>query len=75
VAEGAVDLRADGAADVRSGDKVCAVRLDPPRCSCPWWSKHPGDRGPCKHLLATQLTAARLPPDAATAGRPVHRHA
>ena len=36
-------------------DKRYAVRLAPPRCTCPWWSKHPGDRGPCKHLLAARL--------------------
>ncbi len=60
-AEGAVTLR-DGDAEVRSGAKAYSVRLDPPRCSCPWWSKHPGDRGPCKHLLAARLAAAQLPP-------------
>jgi SWIM zinc finger len=58
--DGAVTL-ADGEARVASGSKAYAVRLDPPHCSCPWWSKHPGDRGPCKHLLAAQLAAARLP--------------
>ena len=25
------------------------------RCTCPWFSKHRGDRGPCKHVLAAQL--------------------
>lgn len=25
------------------------------RCSCPWFSKHQGARGPCKHVLAAQL--------------------
>jgi SWIM zinc finger len=68
VAEGAVTLTEDGQAEVRSGEKGYAVRLDPPRCSCPWWSKHPGDRGPCKHLLAARLAAARLP-DAVTERR------
>jgi hypothetical protein len=62
LAEGAVSLRAGGEAQVASGAKGYAVRLDPPRCSCPWWSKHPGDRGPCKHLLAAQLAAARVAP-------------
>jgi len=65
-------VRLDGAAaEVRSGEKAYAVRLDPPRCSCPWWSKHPGDRGPCKHLLAAQLAAARLPDRARLATRSV----
>ena len=26
------------------------------RCTCPWWAKHHGDRGPCKHVLAVQLS-------------------
>lgn len=25
------------------------------RCSCPWFAKHRGERGPCKHVLAAQL--------------------
>ncbi|HEY9715285.1 MAG TPA: SWIM zinc finger family protein, partial [Chroococcales cyanobacterium] len=25
------------------------------RCTCPWHSKHQGARGPCKHILATQI--------------------
>jgi SWIM zinc finger len=63
VQQDAVRLAPGGeGADVRSGDKAYAVRLRPPRCSCPWWSKHPGDRGPCKHLLAAQIAAARLAP-------------
>jgi hypothetical protein len=24
-------------------------------CTCPWYGKHQGDRGPCKHVLATRL--------------------
>ncbi len=34
------------------------VRLtdDGDRCSCPWFSKHQGQRGPCKHILAAQLS-------------------
>jgi hypothetical protein len=27
------------------------------RCTCPWFSKHQGERGPCKHVLAAQITA------------------
>ncbi len=27
-------------------------------CTCPWWSRHPGDRGPCAHLLAVELVAS-----------------
>lgn len=25
-------------------------------CTCPWFSKYQGSRGPCKHILAAQLT-------------------
>ncbi|TAJ99914.1 MAG: SWIM zinc finger family protein [Chloroflexota bacterium] len=27
-------------------------------CTCPWYGRHRGDRGPCKHVLAVQLVAA-----------------
>jgi len=26
-----------------------------PRCTCPWFSGHQGQRGPCKHILAAQM--------------------
>ncbi len=34
------------------------VRLRPEgdRCSCIWFSRHQGQRGPCKHVLAARLT-------------------
>ena len=25
------------------------------RCTCTWFSKHQGERGPCKHILATKM--------------------
>lgn len=28
---------------------------DTPRCSCPWFAKYQGERGPCKHVLAVQM--------------------
>jgi hypothetical protein len=33
------------------------VRLWPEgtRCTCPWFAKHQGQRGPCKHVLAVQI--------------------
>jgi hypothetical protein len=33
------------------------VRLRPEgdRCTCPWFSKHQGQRGPCKHVLAARM--------------------
>ena len=33
---------------VRLGDEAA-------RCTCPWFAKHKGDRGPCKHVLAAQM--------------------
>jgi SWIM zinc finger len=27
-------------------------------CTCPWYGRHRGDRGPCKHVLAVQLATA-----------------
>ncbi|HEY1100178.1 MAG TPA: SWIM zinc finger family protein [Myxococcota bacterium] len=32
---------------------------DDARCTCPWFAKHQGDRGPCKHVLAVELARAR----------------
>ena len=26
-------------------------------CTCPWYGRHRGDRGPCKHVLAVQMVA------------------
>jgi len=31
------------------------LRSDGDRCSCPWFSKHQGQRGPCKHILAARM--------------------
>ena len=31
------------------------LRPDGDRCSCPWFSKHQGKRGPCKHILAARM--------------------
>lgn len=25
------------------------------KCTCPWFNKHRGERGPCKHILAAQM--------------------
>jgi hypothetical protein len=44
-------------ASVRSGDVVHRVTFGTPhdRCTCPWWGKHQGSRGPCKHVLAARI--------------------
>lgn len=55
---GAVELHEGGRAMVTSGENRYAVRVagdGTPRCTCPWSSRHPGDRGPCKHVLAVAL--------------------
>lgn len=31
------------------------LRSDGDKCSCPWFSKHLGQRGPCKHILAARM--------------------
>lgn len=31
------------------------LRDDGDVCSCPWFSKHQGERGPCKHVLAARM--------------------
>ena len=53
---GAVRLEGD-TARVRSGDHEHVVRRtsDGDRCTCPWFAKHRGSRGPCKHVLAADL--------------------
>ena len=56
IESGAVTLT-DGVAMVRSGDTEHRVTFGPDgdRCTCPWWGKHRGNRGPCKHVLAANL--------------------
>jgi hypothetical protein len=45
-------------AAVRGTDVEHLVRLgkDGDRCTCPWFAKHRNERGPCKHILAVQIT-------------------
>lgn len=56
VDQGAVRVEGD-VAYVRSGDVDYVVRgiAGGHRCSCPWYAKHQGGRGPCKHVLAVEL--------------------
>jgi hypothetical protein len=44
--------------DVPGTDVTHRVRLleGGDRCTCPWFAKHPGERGPCKHILAARMT-------------------
>jgi hypothetical protein len=45
-----------GAATVTSGDVEYIVRFDDDgaRCTCAWFARHRGERGPCKHVLAAE---------------------
>ncbi len=49
------DLQAE--AYVQGSEVQHRVRLLPEgdRCTCPWYGKHQGDRGPCKHILAVRI--------------------
>lgn len=57
VADGAVHL--DGAlARVGEGEYLHLVRADDTgklSCTCLWWAKYRGGRGPCKHVLAARM--------------------
>jgi SWIM zinc finger len=60
--DGAVTLDEDGnAASVRSGDAEYRVRFEDgvARCTCAWYARHRGERGPCKHVLAVQQVRQR----------------
>jgi len=58
VASGAV-IPSDNGALVRTGDVEHRVSFGPAgdQCTCPWWGKHQGNRGPCKHVLAARLAS------------------
>jgi hypothetical protein len=48
-------------ATVQHGTEVYRVRRRPEggyTCSCLWWSRHRGERGPCRHALAASMVEA-----------------
>lgn len=52
------DDHGDGTATIRSGPEVYRVRRLPDggyTCTCEWWARHRGQRGPCKHALAVSM--------------------
>jgi hypothetical protein len=57
----------DGAStfEVQGTGTMHRVRLSDERdaCTCPWFSKHQGQRGPCKHILAASLVQQGLDGD------------
>ncbi len=57
VEAGAVRLH-DDLATVTLDDHAQQVRFTPDgaaSCTCPWWAKYRGSRGPCKHALAAGI--------------------
>jgi hypothetical protein len=58
IASGSVTVIGRGAL-VRSGEAGQRVTFADPYdiCTCPWWGKHRGTRGPCKHVLAARMAA------------------
>lgn len=56
VASGAVTATPDGWT-VRSGGHRHFVGREPTACTCLWWAKYAGSRGPCTHVLAATLSA------------------
>jgi hypothetical protein len=59
----AADLVLPVAGGAVVGDAVAGhhVVFGPPHdtCTCPWWGKHRGTRGPCKHVLAARMALAK----------------
>ncbi|GHT26385.1 hypothetical protein FACS18942_03750 [Planctomycetales bacterium] len=47
---------------VQGTDAEYFVRLteDGAKCTCQWYAKHQGSRGPCKHILAAELVQTEL---------------
>ncbi|WP_284390422.1 SWIM zinc finger family protein [Algimonas ampicilliniresistens] len=59
VDEKGVQINGGGVFLVRGTGTIHQVKLDDDgkgQCTCPWYSKHQGNRGPCKHILAAQIT-------------------
>lgn len=64
LAAGGVSAAGDGLLHVMSGGVRYDVRLGvaatEDRCTCPWYAKYRGTRGPCKHALAARIQATGL---------------
>ena len=45
-------------AEVKSNKLTYFVRIraEEEKCTCPWFSRYQGHRGPCKHILAVRMT-------------------
>jgi hypothetical protein len=62
VATGQVTLTQGGAL---SGDHRVTFAAGGDTCTCPWWGRHRGTRGPCKHVLAGRIVLGAAPGDQA----------
>jgi hypothetical protein len=76
VEQGGVRLHGGGAS-VTSGPNTYLLHQEGTRlrCSCPWWTEHGGQRGPCKHELAVRIcqhSAKPTDPVNSVAGEPSH---
>ena len=58
---GAVEIQDTKRATVASDETTYSVRAtdESTSCTCLWFAKHRGERGPCKHVLAVQLVRAQ----------------
>jgi hypothetical protein len=64
VASNGVLARPDGSLLVYSTDveyRVVLAGAEGDRCSCPWYARYRGTRGPCKHVLAARITTRGTP--------------
>jgi len=54
---GSVTVTAEGALVVSNSTEYRVTRAadGTSRCTCPWWGRYRGGRGPCKHILAADL--------------------
>ena len=58
VEAGGVSIAADRtSATVRARDVTHHITIDADgmHCTCPWYAKNKGHRGPCKHALAVEI--------------------
>jgi SWIM zinc finger len=42
----------------RDGDYLVSIDGNDATCTCAWFAKHRGDRGPCRHVLAVEMILA-----------------
>lgn len=48
-------------AEVTTKDAVHSIKLDAEsfKCTCPWYAQYQSERGPCKHVIAVQITVGQ----------------